>query len=734
MRRLPLIAIVLCLGLFAGPAWAAEGDALKDLDRLQRLREQVDVHADAMDYDAASRRLVARGRVRFAINRMVVAADEMFADLESQQLTARGNATLDDGANRLEGEEIEYDLRKSQGKIVRARGVLSPGLHFTGAEIRRVGEREFHLTKGGFTSCLACQPAGATPDWEFRAAEASIHLDEYVIADHASFWVKGIPLFYVPRLIVPVHRRTGFLIPSGGVGGGGVTATVPFFWAISSSQDLTFWPTYRTKRGPDFLAEYRYRLSEDSGGAMKGRYLYDTEQDLTRSEFRWQHDQGFTPALRFKADVNYLSDDVLARDFVDSTVADRTQRTMTSNLFLEQTTAQYLAVGRVAADNDLSSSEASRGSYLPEGRFQWLPTMYADGWLVGEGDLAAAYLERNRSVDFGRFDLAPAVHLPLDLGPGLAAASSLRLRETAYTDSQVPEGSRNRVLVEFQERLAARRMRRFGLARGRFQQLTHVVEPSLTYQYLPWVDQRALPQFDSVDFVSPQNRLTFRLGNRLMARVRETEGPDPVSELASFAFEQSLNLQPRVREFSDVYLTGLTPERVDQALKNVRPLGGGFSQAQERVWSNTVLSGQINPHPMVGLRGVVAVNPEAVRTDGVSAGASFNWPGLLQVNLDHTFVRNQQASGFVATAIVQAARGVSLDYLTRYEALSGTFMEHGIGVRFSRSCCWDLTLRYTHRSELETRAADNEFRFAVDIKMPTPPSGRSLAERPTAGR
>ncbi|MFA5027444.1 MAG: hypothetical protein WC713_06165, partial [Candidatus Methylomirabilota bacterium] len=86
MRRLPLIAIVLCLGLFAGPAWAAEGDALKDLDRLQRLREQVDVHADAMDYDAASRRLVARGRVRFAINRMVVAADEMFADLESQQL------------------------------------------------------------------------------------------------------------------------------------------------------------------------------------------------------------------------------------------------------------------------------------------------------------------------------------------------------------------------------------------------------------------------------------------------------------------------------------------------------------------------------------------------------------------------------------------------------------------------------------------------------------------------
>jgi hypothetical protein len=31
---------------------------------------------------------------------------------------------------------------------------------------------------------------------------------------------------------------------------------------------------------------------------------------------------------------------------------------------------------------------------------------------------------------------------------------------------------------------------------------------------VPWVDQQSLLQFDPVDFVSPQNRLTFRLANR----------------------------------------------------------------------------------------------------------------------------------------------------------------------------------------------------------------------------
>jgi hypothetical protein len=276
-------------------------------------------------------------------------------------------------------------------------------------------------------------------------------------------------------------------------------------------------------------------------------------------------------------------------------------------------------------------------------------------------------------------------------------------------------------------------MRRFPVAEGGLASLTHMVEPSLTYQYLPWVNQSPFPQFDSVDFVSPQNRLTFQLGNRLMARPRGAKGEGEVFEYASLSLAQSFNLQPRSREFSDVYLAGLTPERVDQAVKDVRPLGNGFSQVRERAWSNTVLSGQVSPHPTVGLRGAVAVNPEEARMDGASGSLELRWPDLLSLGIDQTFVRGQQASGFVARAELAATKTIRLDYLTRYEAVSGTFMEHGVGLRYS-SCCWEFSIRYTHRSELDTRAAENDIKFSVDIKIPTPAGVGSGDERTPAGR
>jgi LPS-assembly protein len=730
VRLLSLAVVVLGLAL---PGAAAERDLLRDLDRLQRLREAVDVDAEHVDYDATERRLVARGGVRFAIERLVISADEVSADLDDQILTARGRVLLIDGANHLEGESVEYNLRTGLGIVRQAKGLLSPGISVEGAEIRREGEREFRLLQGKFTSCRVCQTGEQTPDWEFRAAEATVHLDDYVIADHTSFWIKGLPALYAPRLIVPVSpRRTGFLIPRVGVGGrDGFKLGLPFFWALSPSQDVTFTPIYRTRRGPDLSAEYRYVLAEDSRGEMSARYLYDTNQERSRSEFRWKHDQSFTPTLSLKADVNYLSDDSLARDYVDSSVADRTQRTLPSNVFLTQATSRYMALGLVSTAQDLSSNSASRSSRLPELRFQWLPDPWLGARLLAEGDAAAAYLEREGSIDVGRFDLTPALHLPLDLAPGLSAVSSLSARETAYTDSPRTGGDTNRVFVDFRERLASRFLRRFALEEGPLRQLTHVVEPSLTYQYVPWMDQQSLPQFDTTDFVNPQNRLTLRLGNRLMARAREAEGG--VFEFARLEIAQSVNLQPRTREFSNVYLTSLTPERVDQAVEQIRPAGADFSRAKERIWSNLVVSGRLSPIPTVALWGTVATNLEQEAAEGINAGLEFRWTEWLKFDLGHTYVRGRSANGMVARAEVQATKTILLDFLTRFEGHTGSLMEQGVGLHYG-SCCWEMALKYTYRNEVPGRPAENDVKVTFDIKMPTPQSVRSITERPSAGR
>ena len=58
----------------------------------------------------------------------------------------------------------------------------------------------------------------------------------------------------------------------------------------------------------------------------------------------------------------------------------------------------------------------------------------------------------------------------------------------------------------------------------------------------------------------------------IVARWKDGEGAVRAHELFRLNIAQSWNVQPGTRNFSDVYLTGLTPERVDQAVQALRSL------------------------------------------------------------------------------------------------------------------------------------------------------------------
>ncbi len=569
MRFVPAVLILFVLGL-ALPCEGAS-DLSHDMERLERLRESVDVQADRIEYSESERKIVASGAVRVVLGARQLFADEVSVDLDDQVLLASGNAILMEGLNRLEGDRIEYNYRTNQGLVTNGRGTVESGLSFSGVEIRREGERQYALRDARFTGCRACQPEPTTPDWEFRASETTIYQDEWISSRNASFWIKGIPTMYTPAIALPIGpRRTGFLIPRFGYGNrDGFTIKQPFFWAISRSQDATLTTIYRTKRGIEFDGEYRYVLDERSRGALSGRYLHDLDsgrESEERGEVRWLHDQIFSPTWRFQADARYQSDRQLNRDFVDSSVTERTQRVLDSNVFLTQTTRQYMLLGLIGVTENLTDVGETRFSRIPEVRFQWLPAPLFAWPVLGEGQTSAVYFERSQADNTGRFDLHPVLHLPLAPFPWLTSTTSAGLQETAYTVVQ-PGGDTNRFLVDFGQRFGSTFLRRFDNPGFGFARLTHIVDSSLQYEYVPWVDQQSLLQFDAVDFVSPQNRLTYRLVNRLMGRSQSAGGEVRTYEVANLTIAQSLNLQPKTREFSDPYLEALTPERVDQAVE-----------------------------------------------------------------------------------------------------------------------------------------------------------------------
>jgi LPS-assembly protein len=726
--RLAATATFLCC-LLLTPLGHAADDLRQDLDRLQRLRDAVEVDADRVEYSEAERKVAAKGNVHIVLEGRSLFADEVSVDLDDQTLVATGHVILMEGLNRLEGDRIEYNYRTNLGVVTNGQALLSPGVSFSGMEIRREGERTYRLRDGRFTTCRACQPEGQTVDWEMRAQAATVYQDEWVVSRNTSFWIRGIPALYSPILALPVGpRRTGFLIPRFGYGNtDGFVVKQPFFWAISPSQDATFTPIYRVKRGFDSLAEYRYLLPEGSGGQMNARYLYDITPGApqrNRAEFKWQHDQVLAPTWNGKADVRIQSDRTLARDFVDSTVLDRTQRMLPSNMFVTQTTPQYMLLGLLNYTRDVSDVTETRTGRLPDVRFQWLPGQVLGTSLLAEWESSAVYLTRSQGEDAGRFDLHPGLRLPVALGPWLTATSLAAARETAYTGSERSGGGSNRILVELGERLTSRFGRHFDEPGLGLLRLTHIVEPSLAYQYVPWTNQQSLPQFDPTDFISAQNRVVYQLTNRLVARWREASGEVRSHEVATLDILQSWNLAPRTREFSDVYLAGLTPERVDQAVTVVRSLGNGFSQARERDLSDLVFNASLSPIPGAAVRGTLAFNTEDRRTDAINAGIELRRPDLMTLEIGSTYARDQQANGVVGRIELHATKTILLDFLTRYDVHSSSFLENGVGLRYS-SCCWEVGIRYTHRSRGPNQRTEDSVHVSFDLRIGAPTPGRS---------
>ncbi len=728
MRVRPAAIATFLLVLLLTTFSHADESLLQDLRRLERLRDAVDVDADSVEYSEKEHKIVAKGSVRIALGERSLFADEVAVDLDDQELVATGNVILMEGLNRLEGDHIEYNYRTNLGVITNARALLAPGISFSGVEIRREGERTYWVKEGYFTTCRACQPEPATLDWELRAKEATVYQDEFVVSRDSSFWVRGIPVLYSPIAAIPIGpRRTGFLIPRIGYGNAdGFVLKLPFFWAISRSQDVTLTPIYRTKRGFDLPAEYRYILSEDSRGVLTARYVYDTTPDapqVNRGKVKWLHDQVLGPTWTFKANVNWQSDTSLQRAFVETPVIERTQRTLPSNMFVTQATPLYMLLGLLNYNLDLSATTKTDTARLPAVLFQWFPIQVPKTPLEGEGVTSAAYLWRDDGLDTGRFDLYPGVRLPLVLSPWLTATTMAAFRETAYSKNTRSSGGSNRILGELGERFTSRFFRRFNDPGFGLLRLTHVVEPSLTYLYVPWSDQQSLPQFDSTDFISPQNRLIYHLTNRLVARWREAGGETRSHEVASLDIAQSWNMQPRTRQFSNIYLTGLTPERVDQAVDVGQDLGNGFSQVQERVWSNLVFNVGLSPVPAVALRGTVALNPENWTPDAINAGVELRRSDILTLETGYTYARGQQANGFVARIEVHVTKTILLNFLTRYNAFSNTFMENSFTLRYT-SCCWSAGLKFTYLAEGSNGKPQTSVHLTFDLKFPGAVTGR----------
>jgi hypothetical protein len=324
---------------------------------------------------------------------------------------------------------------------------------------------------------------------------------------------------------------------------------------------------------------------------------------------------------------------------------------------------------------------------------------------------------------------------------------SVGFRETAYTKrtNGGAAGGTSRELFEARNELQARFFRGFDVGGTSVNRLVHLLEPRISYWFINAGGQQKIPQFDNVDFISPQNRVTYSLTNRLLAKLKADDGSIRTHEFLSFSLSQSINVNPQTRTFSNLFLNALTPERIDQAVREVtaKSLNNGFSRVRERRLSNLVADLRASPLRDLTFYGVTAINTERNRVDGIEAGVRVAYPEYGRIELAHSFIRggetagqpndspfsSRETSGIIGRLLLTPLKNVALHYLGRLDPRRDKSLENNVVATYA-TCCWMVGLHFLNRSEVPgVRGSENSVEFFFELLTGgTPPPAERGAQ------
>ena len=542
-----------------------------------------DLTADSLTTFNDAEIMEAKGNVVLKRGDEYLKADFARYYMATNWVFLKGNVIVKSKQDEILAEEAEFDLRSRVGWLKRGRIFMSgPHAYVAGDHINKHWGDVYTFTNAKITTC-----DGDTPAWSMTAEEAVVEVDGYARLSRSSFQVKDTPVAYTPYFIFPVKkdRQTGFLVPEYGRSGTkGVYYNQPFFWAIDDNSDLMVNEYYMEKRGFMHGLEYRAKPASDAMIWLRGDWMSDKERKLGESQGEYGGDgllrdnadrywiRGMIdarlpdPAWRFKADIDYVSDQYFLSEFQDDMPGfDRSRDELTSlfgralqekdlkrqsgflltrdwERFSVAFSATYLQDQTLGNGNKpLSSDETVQrlpqlDAFLHKGRI--LPDLP----LEIDATMQAAYMYRKSGTRGGRYEVVPTLTLPLNSRYGSIIAST-SLTQTLYDteisgrsrdesrDTNVPlQNKDSRTVPEVNLTGFTEFARIFTLdseplektkknaGKNRWLALRHSVQPRLEFRFRENVDQDRNPYYSSDDRLGPRTELVYSITNVITAK------------------------------------------------------------------------------------------------------------------------------------------------------------------------------------------------------------------------
>ena len=442
----------------------------------------------------------AWGSVRLQYRELTLFADWIEFHTETKDVFARGDpATLHLPDETVSMQEIRGNLDSTEGFLQQVYGQIQPSITYGADRVERLDQDRYRLEKAWFTSCS--QP---TPRWRFTSSRANFKKSDYVEMWNSVFYLKKVPVFYLPYFRYPLdeERSTGFLMPSAGYNGRkGFTFSQSFYWAIRRNMDATFNLDYYSARGLGAAAEYRYIFPRGIGGQLQLYYFRFNDESLQEDRnayiVRFNHAQPLPFDFRLVADVDYQSSFDFLREF-DNNFQRAVVSNRSSQVYLSRSWSYFNWNVRVSnfetyyRQNDRSIIRRN----LPEASFSaskiklFSPLYFSfntsfNRWEYGWDDQYEAGTQRKSQS----FSFRPTLTLPFTSIPWMTVNTSFASNLNYYFQSYAPGTSQvvNEPLFtqnhSFSLELLGPVFIKMFYGKDGEPKLKHILEPTLSFVY-----------------------------------------------------------------------------------------------------------------------------------------------------------------------------------------------------------------------------------------------------------
>lgn len=631
------------------------------------------IKADSMDHNQTDDVMTARGHVIILWQGATLTSDIATYDRTNKTLTASGNVIIIKGDDVIKGDSVRLNLDGVLGELSKAVIFAKQNnVHITSDRITRTGENDYTASQGSYTTCDA-----KIPSWKFEASDIDMTVDQYGTAKNVFFYLKDVPVLYIPYAIFPVKRdrQSGFLFPRFGWSRDkGFESDIYYYWAISPSQEATIDLDIQSNRGVGAGLDYRYLRQQGSKGNLGGYLIYDENTNSFRGFIAQSHREIFSPDMNLRLSTNLTTDRLFLVDYGEKS-GDYNRQSNDSTLRFLKTWDNYALTANLRYSQDYYTLTNNKTlQTLPEIGLAAVRQQFFIDSLYFDLDSSAANFYRDRGVRGQRLYGFPRLTLVTGV-PGylnVSAYAGMYLR--AYHTDSIPyasslNGQDGNLLPEAGVRISSALSKVYDIGGDHLMKLRHEIMPEVAYKINHQQDQSRLPVYDILDNIVHQNLLTYSLTSFLGGKFRNGETTE-YRDLMRLKISQGYSIDGQRQDLLTTVDT-------------------------QRHWSDIQLESDTWVHPQARLFFDARYNVYGKYISSADPGVEIDDKrgSTLGVNYHMAHNENEYLESHLTTRYFKPW---AFSYSNRFSFDRGDFLESVYSAEY-RHQCWSITAAYRDR-------------------------------------